>query len=220
MPHVILIVLFSLMVAACSNSSSSPSSASLGPPDPSSVPLMPGLGSASGAPIAIEEPNSAVGALVTASPVWCESGVMTGYLPKIWATDPIYAGTNGKLQSIEYWPIVQGWSGSAWKDLAWGGVARGATDTTIGSTQIIDPWDRVAINQAGYYRFQYYIRWWNGYVKFDGTKVGVTSVIKTGKFDLPASAYRNISPNVIVIGGDPALAGTATGTPWCWYVAG
>lgn len=140
---------------------------------------------------------------------------MEVYQPQIFATDPIYSGVPGKSQFIEYWSVLQKWNGSsAWLDL-YAQVGRGVTDTH-GSTFIVGIRDTYPISDPGFYRIQYHINWWNGYVDRLG-KQGVTAVIASRRYNIPTARYRTVSPDVIELGTNPMTFGVPTNKPYCEY---
>ena len=152
---------------------------------------------------------------VVANAVQCVGNKFEVFRPQIFATDTVYAGSNGKFQFIQYVSIVQKWDGSAWKD-ANSQYSAGSTDT-YGHTMITALSDTYQIDAPGYYRAQYFVQWWNGYVDSLGIKRDVTKVIAASRFDLPTSSYRYLSADFINLTRDPLLDGAAAGTPWCRF---
>lgn len=149
---------------------------------------------------------SAAGTLgiVDARPIVCAFGEMDVTPPVIHATSSTYS-SNGHMQFVEYQTTVQHWSGTAWQDAGRSEISRGSV--TYGGINLL--WsidDRAAISQPGFYRIQYAVNWWNGYVDSLGYKRGVTAIIGTSRFDPAASVYSD--------GGRP------TGTAYCTYIAG
>ena len=152
---------------------------------------------------------------VVPNAVQCVGNKFEVFRPQIFATDTVYAGSNGKSQFIQYVSLVQKWDGSSWKD-ANSQYSAGSTDI-YGHTMITALSDTYQIDAPGYYRAQYFVQWWNGYVDTLGIKRDVTKVIASGRIDLPTSSYRYLSADIINLSRNPLLDGVAAGTPWCQF---